>query len=61
MTAKFEERRTELYIGDLLWMVANHYYELNTPTPTEYELKLKNRDNRSAEQIKSDILRQLRG
>lgn len=61
MTAKFEERRTELYIGDLLWMVANHYYALNAPTPTEYELKLKNRDSRSAEQIKNDILRRLKG
>ena len=61
MTAKFEERRTELYIGDLLWMVANHYYELRTPTPTEYEMKLKKIDSRSAEQIKGDILRKLRG
>ena len=61
MTAKFEERRTELYIGDLLWMVANHYYELQMPTPTEYEFKTKKTDKRSAEQIKSDILRRLKG
>lgn len=61
MTAKFEERRTELYIGDLLWMIANHYYELKAPTPTEYELKLAKKDNRNAEKIKSDLLRRLKG
>ena len=61
MTAKFEERRTELYIGDLLWMVANHYYELNAPTPTEYELKLRKQDKRSAEKIKADLLKRLEG
>ena len=61
MAAKSEERRTELYMGDLLWMIANHYYELRSPTPTEVELKLKKQDNRSAEQIKADLLKRLKG
>lgn len=61
MAAKFEERRTELYIGDLLWMVANHYYDLKTPTPTEYEFGLRKQDRRSAEQIKTDLLNRLKG
>ena len=57
--AKLEERKTDLYIGDLIWMLVKTKYDLSTPTPTEYEFKPKKKDTRTAGQIKDTILKKL--
>jgi len=61
MAAKLEERRTELYIGDLLWLLTKTKYELQSPSPTELELKPKRIDKRSAKEIKDGLLKRLGG
>jgi len=63
MFAKMERRRTELYAMDLIWAIAKSLQDVQLPPPTSYELKDRHtpqRDERSAEQIKQDLLRKLR-
>lgn len=55
MTAKFERRKTELYAMDLVWKIAQHYWDIQTPQPTLFELEHKRPDRRSAEQIVADM------
>ena len=58
--AKLEERRTDLYIGDLVYLLARTKYDLSgKPTPTEYEFKTRRKDERSAQQIKDAIVKKL--
>ena len=60
MLAKLEERKTDLYIGDLVWMLVKTKYDVSkAPTPTEYEFKLKKNDTRTAKQIKDSIMKKL--
>ena len=59
--AKFEERRTELYAMDLLWLLARTKYDIHTPQPTEYELNNKKVDKRNGKQIVNDLMKKLEG
>lgn len=58
LNAKIENRRLELYQMDLLWLIAKRYYN-ELPQPSEVANGAKKRDNRSAKQITSDILKKL--
>lgn len=61
MAAKFEERRTNLYIGDLIWLIAKTKYDISSPSPSEVELKRHNADRRSAKEITEALLKKLGG
>lgn len=58
--AKAEQRRTELYAMDLVWLMAKMHYN-NLPQPSEVENENRKDDRRSAEQIKKDLLKKLGG
>ena len=62
LSAKLEERKTELYIGDLVYLLVKSKYDVGSaPCPTDYEFKQVRRDTRSTEQIKNSILQKLKG
>lgn len=62
LIAKAEERRLRLYEMDLEWLNVKRLYE-NLPRPSEIATKKPQKvkkDNRTAQQIKDDIVRKLR-
>lgn len=64
LQAKAEKRAVEVYAMDLVWMLvrlnikSGVSFDLRTPSDIEYSKNLK--DTRSAEQIKSDLLKKLK-
>ena len=58
--AKAEQRRTEVYAMDLVWLIAKRYYT-GLPQPSEVDDGNRKEDRRSAEQIKKDLLKKLGG
>ena len=56
-TAKMEERQLRLYEMDLLWLDVKRHYE-DLPRPSEAANRKK--DNRTAEEIRQEILRKFR-
>ena len=61
ITAKSEKRRTELYVMDLVWLLARKYYDISTPQPSKIETEHNPQDRRSGSQIKKDLLKKLKG
>lgn len=62
LRAKADRRRTEIYAMDLLWLVANKYYNGLPPKPSEIESgERAPKDTRSAKQIKDDLIKRLVG
>ena len=57
MNAKSEMRETDLYAMDLVWMIARHFWDIQTPQPTKRELDHAMPDTRSAQQIQDDMLK----
>ena len=60
MGAKAEQRRTELYAMDLVWLIAKRNYD-NLPQPSEIDNEHRKNDTRSADKIKKDLLKKLGG
>lgn len=62
LTAIMDRRKTDLYGMDLIWAIAKSLQDIKLPPPTMVEFKQKEKtDTRSAEQIKQDLLKSLRG
>ena len=58
--AKEEQRRTELYAMDLVWLLAKaRYQNFDKPTPSEIERR-EPVDTRSAQEIQNDLLKRLK-
>lgn len=57
--AKSEQRKTDLYAMDLIWMIARKYYDISAPNPTKYELDHRLIDTRTAAEIKRDMLKKV--
>ena len=61
IAAKIEQRKTELYAMDLLWMLVKTKYEITFPSPSEMELNPKKADRRSSKEIMASLTERLKG
>jgi hypothetical protein len=58
--SRVKEKRLKEYSYDLLWMLVNAKYDkFNAPMPSEINRPRNSDDKRSAEQIKTELLKRL--
>ena len=61
MDALDERKKIDLYVSDLIWVIAQKNLVSEIPTPSDLWFKRINKDKRSAKQIKADLLAALGG
>jgi hypothetical protein len=66
LRARLEKRAVDLYASDMIWMLAKAYLmrhgcDFDVPSPSSREYKKEEKDSRSAQEIKDQLLKKLEG